>query len=361
LFENRKGYCAYFAGATLFLLRSLGIPSRIATGFLTVDRSSKNPGWYWFYEDQAHAWVQVFFPGYGWIDFDTTVPDMNTQQAPQPDGTPPLGTQKVYFVADGIIQKVDTSKKELTLSVEKILYRDKSYTTSPKSLRLNIAFARIATDTGVVSISALKKNVHVSTASYNDQLNNITIKRNIDTATYILSQLKEPVAIDEVKIIEQNGSVRQNINSRQSFLQSFNWERIAVGCLVAVISLLLLILLSPWLIWKYYQIRAKKNTHWSYRATLYYLNQLGYSRKMQSPEGFALMIDEKFGTDFSQLNHIYQKEKYSRDKTSLQERQWAKDFFARFIQSLRKQIPWKQRTSRFFNLYYTLNFFIKYF
>jgi protein-glutamine gamma-glutamyltransferase len=58
LFENKKGYCAYYAGATLFLLRSLGIPSRIAAGFLTVDRSSKNPGWYWFYADQAHAWVQ---------------------------------------------------------------------------------------------------------------------------------------------------------------------------------------------------------------------------------------------------------------------------------------------------------------
>jgi transglutaminase-like putative cysteine protease len=88
LFENRKGYCAYFAGATLFLLRSLGIPSRIAAGFLTVDRSSKNPGWYWFYADQAHAWVQLYFEGYGWIDFDTTVPDQNTQQSPQPDGTP---------------------------------------------------------------------------------------------------------------------------------------------------------------------------------------------------------------------------------------------------------------------------------
>ncbi len=38
LFENRKGYCAYYAGATLFLLRALGMPTRVATGFLTVDR-----------------------------------------------------------------------------------------------------------------------------------------------------------------------------------------------------------------------------------------------------------------------------------------------------------------------------------
>ncbi len=361
LFENRKGYCAYFAGATLFLLRSLGIPSRIATGFLTVDRSSKNPGWYWFYEDQAHAWVQVFFPGYGWIDFDTTVPDMNTQQAPQPDGTPPLGTQKVYFVGDGIIKKIDSTDKKLTLYVGKILYRDKSYTLkSVIPLQMNIAFARIATDTGVVSIGMLKKGAHISAASYNDRLNNIDIKRSKDTAAYILSQLKEPVAIDEVKIIDQSNVTQQNIGSRHSFLQSFNWQQIAVGCLVAIAFLLLLILLSPWLIWQYYQFRAKKNTHWSYRATLYYLNQLGYSRKMQSPESFAMLVDKKFSTNFSQLNRIYQKEKYSKNKPSAQEQQWSKDFFRLFIQSLRKQIPWKQRTSKFFNLYYTLNFFIKY-
>src|SRR5689334_24556482 len=57
-----KGYCAYYAGATLFMLRSLGIPSRIAVGFLTEDRSDKNKGWYWYYANQAHAWVQVYFP-----------------------------------------------------------------------------------------------------------------------------------------------------------------------------------------------------------------------------------------------------------------------------------------------------------
>jgi hypothetical protein len=121
LFENKKGYCAYYAGATLFLLRSLGIPSRIATGFLTVDRSNKNPGWYWFYEDQAHAWVQAWFPGYGWIDFDTTVPFEDQQQAPQPDHTPPLTSQTAWLVATGKTIKVDTLQKRVTMQVDKML------------------------------------------------------------------------------------------------------------------------------------------------------------------------------------------------------------------------------------------------
>jgi hypothetical protein len=95
-------------------------------GFLTVDRSSKNPGWYWFYEDQAHAWVQIFFPGYGWIDFDTTIPDVNTQQAPQPDETPPLNMQDAYFVADGIVTSIDTITKRMTADVSKILFMIKT-------------------------------------------------------------------------------------------------------------------------------------------------------------------------------------------------------------------------------------------
>ena len=121
LFENRKGYCAYYAGATLFMLRSLGIPSRLAAGFLTIDRSSKNPGWYWFYEDQAHAWVQAYFPGYGWMDFDTTIPDVNTQQASQPDQTPPLDMQQVYLVADGEVANVDTVGKLVQMKVKNLL------------------------------------------------------------------------------------------------------------------------------------------------------------------------------------------------------------------------------------------------
>src|SRR5205085_8619762 len=127
LFQIHKGYCAYYAGATLFLLRSLGISARVATGFLTVDRSDKNKGWYWFYEDQAHAWVQVYFPGYGWIDFDTTVPSTEQQQSPAPDGTPPITVQSAQFVTFGKVLMVDTAKKRVSMRVDKMIFHDKVF------------------------------------------------------------------------------------------------------------------------------------------------------------------------------------------------------------------------------------------
>ncbi|MBA2249388.1 MAG: transglutaminase domain-containing protein, partial [Chitinophagaceae bacterium] len=151
LFENRKGYCAYYAGATLFLLRSLGIPSRVATGFLTVDRSDKNKGWYWFYEDQAHAWVQAYFPGYGWIDFDTTVPSTEQQQSPAPDGTPPITVQSAYFVTDGKVITIDTTTKKMQLLVTKMIFHDKTFDLKlPVKINMDVSMATISRDTGTV-------------------------------------------------------------------------------------------------------------------------------------------------------------------------------------------------------------------
>jgi transglutaminase-like putative cysteine protease len=64
LFKTHAGYCTYYAGASLFMLRALGIPVRFTTGFATINRSDKNKGWYWFYASQAHAWTQVYFREY---------------------------------------------------------------------------------------------------------------------------------------------------------------------------------------------------------------------------------------------------------------------------------------------------------
>lgn len=360
LFDNRKGYCAYFAGATLFMLRALHIPSRIATGFLTVDRSSKNPGWYWFYEDQAHAWVQVFFKGYGWIDFDTTIPDVNTQQAPQPDGTPPLGTQKVSFVADGTIEKIDTAKKRLILTPSKILFKDKNFqAVDQPDLRLNIAFAKIAADTGLVNFDVLTKGMHITAASYDESIGKIPFQKVTDTAAYIIDHLQQPIPIDEIKIIKDNEPKNTGNNIDLSYLQNFQWLWILVGIALFALFIVILIILSPWLIWQLFNLRAGKNLHFAQRAILYFLNQMGYPRDNQAPEFFAGHIDDQFDTNLSMFTRIYQKEKYSAHPLTREERQEASRFYKPFIKNIKEQIPWKKRVVLFLNFYHTLHFFIK--
>ena len=67
--DTRTGYCQHFAGAMALMLRLLGIPARVAVGFV--------PGHYgdgtWTVTDHdAHAWVEAWFPRYGWLAFDPT-------------------------------------------------------------------------------------------------------------------------------------------------------------------------------------------------------------------------------------------------------------------------------------------------
>jgi transglutaminase-like putative cysteine protease len=69
--ETKHGYCQHFAGAMTLMLRSLGIPARVAVGFTsgTYDRSKRR----WTVTDHdAHAWVEVWFDGEGWLPFDPT-------------------------------------------------------------------------------------------------------------------------------------------------------------------------------------------------------------------------------------------------------------------------------------------------
>jgi hypothetical protein len=69
--QTHAGYCQYFAGAMTLMLRYLGIPARVAVGFAggKFDRLQD----VWNVSDrEAHAWVEVWFKGYGWLPFDPT-------------------------------------------------------------------------------------------------------------------------------------------------------------------------------------------------------------------------------------------------------------------------------------------------
>ncbi len=71
VFETRAGHCSFFATAMVLMLRSLDIPARLAVGFRGGAWSDRM-GAYRVLQRNAHAWVEVFFNGVGWVDFDPT-------------------------------------------------------------------------------------------------------------------------------------------------------------------------------------------------------------------------------------------------------------------------------------------------
>jgi transglutaminase-like putative cysteine protease len=76
LFVHRTGHCEYFASAMAVMLRAVGIPSRSVTGFLGGEW---NPfgGYYAIRSSDAHAWVEAYLPGEGWVTFDPTPASRN--------------------------------------------------------------------------------------------------------------------------------------------------------------------------------------------------------------------------------------------------------------------------------------------
>jgi transglutaminase-like putative cysteine protease len=66
---TRAGYCQHFAGAMAVMLRMLGIPARVAVGFTA---GTWKDGVWTVTDYQAHAWVEAWFAGYGWLTFDPT-------------------------------------------------------------------------------------------------------------------------------------------------------------------------------------------------------------------------------------------------------------------------------------------------
>lgn len=94
LFDSRQGYCNYYATAMILMLRSIGVPARMAAGFAQGTWDAER-GAFLVREQDAHTWVEVFFPGYGWVEFEPTADEAPIEregdqppQSGQPTMTP---------------------------------------------------------------------------------------------------------------------------------------------------------------------------------------------------------------------------------------------------------------------------------
>lgn len=70
LFELQTGYCDYYASSMVVLARSLGLPARMATGYLAQPPDSN--GVQHIRQLDAHSWAEIYFAGYGWVEFEPT-------------------------------------------------------------------------------------------------------------------------------------------------------------------------------------------------------------------------------------------------------------------------------------------------
>lgn len=363
--ENHKGYCAYFAGATLFMLRSLGIPSRIAVGFLTVDRSDKNKGWYWYYADQAHAWVQVYFPGYGWLDFDTTVGNAEAHESPKPDGTPPTQPPRAWLAIDGIIENVDTLKKTIVINSKHFIFHDKEYSLdAPTSVTMDAHIAAIYRDSVDVPLRTVQKGDEATAVSYAEAFKGMEAKPN-EKGGALIKRFPNPAPIDEVYL------KRKDIAKPEEKPQAVKQEHkvsvqqiLTVAAVVAGVIILLLFLLPTFILWyfkgRYNSAKEEGNkAYWAYRTSTYYLHQLGIFRQGKTPMQYAReVVDPAYGTSFTGFMNIYLKKKYAKLPLTPQEHTYLDSFLKPFMQKVKQKTPFKKRLGGFLNPARSISFFM---
>jgi hypothetical protein len=71
LFDLKKGYCDYYASAMVVMARSIGLPARLAVGYATGAYDAESQS-YHVTMAEAHSWVEIYFPDFGWIAFEPT-------------------------------------------------------------------------------------------------------------------------------------------------------------------------------------------------------------------------------------------------------------------------------------------------
>jgi transglutaminase-like putative cysteine protease len=117
LFDHHEAFCNYYATAEVVMLRSLGIPSRLAVGYSegekrtnqtsasTLGNPDSSRDIYVVRHKDAHAWPEVFFPGIGWIEFEPTV---SQQAIERPSGIEELantgGSENQLFLPERSLQ-----------------------------------------------------------------------------------------------------------------------------------------------------------------------------------------------------------------------------------------------------------------
>jgi transglutaminase-like putative cysteine protease len=114
--EQRIGYCEQYAGTMAVMLRTLGIPARVAVGYTPGELVDPDAGVYQVRNANAHAWVEVRFDELGWIAFEPTPRTDGNVLVPQPDDVAPalLESQLAEAAAEPEPEPIEVTPQQET-------------------------------------------------------------------------------------------------------------------------------------------------------------------------------------------------------------------------------------------------------
>jgi len=368
LFKTHAGYCTYYAGASLFMLRALGVPARFTTGFATVNRSDKNKGWYWFYASQAHAWTQVYFPEYGWLDFDMTIGNEDQQGAPKPDGTPPLPPPDPWLVLDAKAVTIDQTAKRLDASFESLLFLEKPFKLkTPITRTIDVSMCRVLYDKKDTTLSVIQPGDSLIVVSYKDEARQVPeLRKNVPIETQIAA-FPSPIIADEIHIRAREKDKKKDETGGSGLTEEkekkVTFEEIAWMAAKGVGAILLLLLFAPLLYLIYRMLMAvissgSNRADQVYRSALYRLHMAGLERETETPLQYAQRsVDPELEAGFEQFMVAYLRLKYSGQPLQAEDLRLVNDFASNLGPAIRKKTGFAMTFLNYFNLARALRYF----
>ncbi len=368
LFKTHAGYCTYYAGASLFMLRALGVPTRFTTGFATVNRSDKNKGWYWFYASQAHAWTQVYFPGYGWLDFDMTIGNEDQQSAPKPDGTPPLPPPDPWLVLSVKAEAVDSKAKKLDVSFNKLIYFNEVHELNKTFTKpIDASLCRVMYDKRDTTFAAIHAGDSLIIVSYKDDSKQIPIPKAGAAIEQQLQGFPSPIIADEIHIQpkakdkqkKDSGKKKSKKNEKQITAKEILLAAAKIGGGVMLFVLLLPLL---YLVYRLIKIALARDPNAKadqiYRAALYRFHMSGLERETETPLDYAsTRVDPILSTNFEAFMRTYLRLKYSNGNLREGDQQLISSFDKSISASIRNKIGIFKSAVNYFNVFRASRFF----
>ncbi len=369
LFKTHAGYCTYYAGASLFMLRALGVPTRFTTGFAAINRSDKNKGWYWFYASQAHAWTQVYFPGYGWLDFDLTIGNEDQQGAPKPDGTPPLPPPEPWLVLNAKAETVSTVKKQLDASFKGLIYFNTPYLLNKTFTRsVDAALCRVLYNKKDTTFTVIRPGDSLIIVSYKDEAKKIPSPRHGVSIETQVEGFSSPIIADEIHILRKEKEVKKNDATKKTANSKENkitWQEVVSVAAKFFLSIILLLLLFPSLYLLYRMLcvsfsRNAKNADHVYQAALYRFHMAGLERETETPLEYAqTKVDPLLSSGFGKFMHTYLRLKYAPGSLKAEDFEIINQFSSNIGKAIHSKIGFPKTSFNYLNVLRAFRYFQK--
>ncbi|MCD6063008.1 MAG: hypothetical protein K0R82_919, partial [Flavipsychrobacter sp.] len=246
------------------------------------------------------------------------------------------------------------------------IFHDKEYSLQePAKIDMDVKIASIRRDSVDVPLTNVQKGDEATAVSYAEAFKNMQPRQG-EQGKNLIARFPNPAPVDEVYLKRKDAAKPDEKPQAAKQEQQVSAKDVLLTSLAVLAALVLLILLTPYLIfhffkWRYKTSKAEGNkAYWAYRTAGFYLHQIGIYRGTRTPMQYARdVVDPPLGTSFVSFMNIYLKKKYAKQSLTVSEQQYVTGFLEPFLAQVRKRIPFSRRLKGFLNPSRSITFFVK--